>query len=76
MSVVISMNAVPEADREAMVRHLRETFDRIERSIRAGRPVGMKSEAVLKETTVPGDHFESFQPTGEHIITIRATVIG
>ena len=73
--MLISMNAVSEKDREAMVRQLRETFDRIEQAVRAGRPIGMKSEAVMKETTFPGDHFESFQPTGEHIITIRATVI-
>lgn len=73
--MIISMSAVPEKDREATVRQLRETFLLIERAVRAGRPIGMKSEAVMKETTVPGDHFESFQPTGERIITIRATVV-
>ncbi len=72
---MISMTAVPEKDREEMVRQLRATFDQIERSVLAGRPIGLKSEAVMKETTVPGDHFESFQPTGAHIITIRATVV-
>lgn len=72
--MVISMSAVPEGQREETVRQLREIFEALERAVRAGRPIGVKVEPVMKETTVPGDHFESFAPTGECTVTIRAVV--